>query len=84
MLGSTEEVARKLVWLPTWYQTRLLCRGLGVTDAEIHERLHTIDELGPEQELLEMYQVLLEHLQGTSNRQKRQPDTPTDNQPEAP
>jgi hypothetical protein len=32
IFGSTEAIAEKLVWLPTWHQARLLCQQLGVPD----------------------------------------------------
>ena len=33
IFGSREKIAERLVWLPTWHQTRLLCARLGVADA---------------------------------------------------
>ena len=37
IVNTIEQIARKLVWLPTWHQARLVCRQLGITD-EVFEK----------------------------------------------
>jgi hypothetical protein len=38
LLDTIDKIVKKLVWLPTWYQARLVCRKLGVADADIEKR----------------------------------------------
>lgn len=61
--GTVGEMAGKLVWLPTWYQARLICESMGIDDAQVWERL-CLEPVGiPGGELLVLYHLLLERLQ---------------------
>ena len=62
MFGSPEAVVEKLVWLPTWHQARLMALRLGV-DAEKIAGLWLPEAIpAPGEELVGIYQLLLEAL----------------------
>jgi hypothetical protein len=63
IFGTLEQVALKLVWLPTWHQAKLLCQQLGIT-AEIDKTTRGEgDALSPADELLHIYEKILETLE---------------------
>ena len=62
IFGSPEAVARKLVWLPTWHQARLLCMDLGVGPEKIPGLWPPGLPLPPGDELLGIYRLILEAL----------------------
>ncbi len=35
IFGSIKAIAEKLVWLPTWHHSRLLCQQLSVPDSTV-------------------------------------------------
>jgi hypothetical protein len=35
LLGTVDDVKKRLIWLPTWHQTRLLCALFGVKDVAV-------------------------------------------------
>lgn len=45
IFGSIEVVQAKLVWLPTWHQTRLLCQQYGIETAGPHHANSASEEL---------------------------------------
>ena len=52
IFGNTQEIARKLVWLPTWHQACLLCKRMGIGDESLEkiwkfEQTHTPDASSP-------------------------------------
>ena len=59
IFDTIEQMAEKLVWLPTWHQARLVCRQLGITD-EIFEQRHREPGTPPVEELLDIYGLILE------------------------
>ncbi len=59
-LGGVDQIHRKLVWLPTWHQARLLCREHGVPDEAVAAIWSS--PMGPGDELLALYELLLEKL----------------------
>ena len=61
-LGGIEEISRKLVWLPTWHQTRLLCRERGVPDEAVAAIWSSSTPMGPGDELIALYELLLDRL----------------------
>jgi hypothetical protein len=61
--GSLENVAQKLVWLPTWHQARLIASRLGVDNDRIVS-IWTPDLLPtPGEELYVIYRLIIEKLQ---------------------
>lgn len=76
-LGGTGGISRKLVWLPTWHQTRLLCREYSVSDEAVAAIWSSSKPMGPGDELIALYELLLERLE-TERREVR--STRQDNQ----
>jgi hypothetical protein len=62
IFGSPEEVADKLVWLPTWHQARLLAQQLGVDPEKISGLWRTESVPPPGEELAGLYRMILEAL----------------------
>ena len=62
LLGSLEEIASKLIWLPTWHQARILCTQRGVGETRM-VAVWQSSSRKPGEELIELYEVLLETLQ---------------------
>ena len=62
LLGTVGDMKRQLIWLPTWYQARLLCAQLGVTDDKIHASRMNEGVRKVEDELTELYGLLLSAL----------------------
>lgn len=58
-LGGTEGISRKLVWLPTWHQARLLCRERNVSDQAVAAIWSAPIPMGPGDELMALYELLL-------------------------
>ncbi len=52
-LGGVDQIHRKLVWLPTWHQARLLCREHGVPDEAVAAIWSS--PMGPGDELPALY-----------------------------
>jgi hypothetical protein len=62
IFGSSEAVAEKLVWLPTWHQARLLAVRLGVGQTQLSGIWSSGLTPSPGEDLLEMYRLILEAL----------------------
>ena len=62
IFGSEEALAEKLVWLPTWHQSRLLAFRLKVRDTKISGLWSTDTVSSPGDELLGIYRLILEAL----------------------
>jgi hypothetical protein len=62
IFDTLEQVALKLVWLPTWHQAKLLCRQLGIADDIDKTARGDSDALSPADELLDIYEKILETL----------------------
>jgi hypothetical protein len=62
IFGNTQEIARKLVWLPTWHQACLLCKRMVISDESLEkiwkfEQTHT-----PTEVLLHLYKLIIDTL----------------------
>jgi hypothetical protein len=58
-----DQIAEKLVWLPTWHQARLVCRQLGMRDENIeNRRQRELTSLSPVEELMQIYGLIIETL----------------------
>ena len=55
-----EQMTRKLVWLPTWHQARLVCRQLGITDEVFEKQRQRCASSQPIEELLGIYGLIVE------------------------
>lgn len=64
ILGSLEEVAAKLIWLPTWHQARLLAQSLGISSQAVAALWRQGEEMRPGEELLALYELLQQALLG--------------------
>ncbi|MGD8519741.1 MAG: hypothetical protein PVF56_01245 [Desulfobacterales bacterium] len=63
IFDTIEQIAEKLVWLPTWHQARLVCRQLGIADEAIAESWQGDHDVLPEEDLLHIYGLIVEALQ---------------------
>jgi hypothetical protein len=61
LFGSIEAIQEKTVWLPTWYQARLLGRRYGLADGCRHQAAD------PAQELKALYRRILDALNNPSS-----------------
>jgi hypothetical protein len=62
IFGSLEDVADKLVWLPTWHQARLLAMRLGVDQQKVSGLWSPESTPSPGDELLGIYRLIMEKL----------------------
>jgi hypothetical protein len=62
IFDSIEQIARKLVWLPTWHQARLVCRQLGITDEVFEKQRQRCPISQPVEELIGIYGLIIETL----------------------
>jgi hypothetical protein len=62
IFGSLENVAEKLVWLPTWHQARLIADRLGVDNSKIADLWHPESLHTPGEELYGIYRLIIEKL----------------------
>ena len=63
IFGNIENIAEKLVWLPTWHQARLVCQKLGVSDNTVAELWQNDTRLAAGEDLVKIYELLVETLQ---------------------
>jgi hypothetical protein len=62
ILGSVEEMARKLVWLPTWHQACLTCRAMRAIECAREKSPQTANARTPTEELIRMYELIIDAL----------------------
>jgi hypothetical protein len=63
IFDTVDQIAEKLVWLPTWHQARLVCRQLGLTDENLEiRRQRDLTSPSPVEELLQIYRLITETL----------------------
>jgi hypothetical protein len=62
IFDTIEQIAEKLVWLPTWHQARLVCQQLGMASDGQKARLQGGDAFSPGEELLHVYGLIVETL----------------------
>jgi hypothetical protein len=65
---SIQEMVRKLVWLPTWHQARLICMRMGISDDILKKNLQLPRTRTPTEELLTVYELIIDAL----NESKRE------------
>jgi hypothetical protein len=62
IFDTIEQIAQKLVWLPTWHQARLVCQQLGITDEVFEKQRQRRPSSQPVEELLGIYGLIIETL----------------------
>ena len=65
---TIDQIAEKLVWLPTWHQARLVCRQLGLTNEVLENMRRQGSASTPVEELLLIYGLITEALKRCSPR----------------
>ena len=62
ILGSIDQIAEKLVWLPTRHQAQLVCQQLSIEDEFIESNRRGSHSTTPVEELLLIYGLIIEAL----------------------
>ena len=62
IFDTIEQIARKLVWLPTWHQARLVCRQLGINNEVFEKQRQRCPSSQLVEELLGIYGLIVETL----------------------
>jgi hypothetical protein len=62
LLGSIDNVATKLVWLPTWHQARIIAFRHGIENKTIASIWQQENDVGAGQDLLCLYRLISEAL----------------------
>ncbi len=78
IFGDIENMVEKLVWLPTWHQARLLCQGLGMPDDAVAKLWQGSENLSPGDELLAIYQVIIDAFPGHNSDTSTSPQSELD------
>jgi hypothetical protein len=76
IFGSLEEMARKLVWLPTWHQACLIWREMNATDGTCKIIPLSANDRTPTEELIRIYGLIMDHLQNRSDAASGLPEQP--------
>ena len=64
IFDTIEQIAQKLVWLPTWHQARLVCLQLGIPDENFeNRRQRNLTSPSPVEELLDIYGLIVKALE---------------------
>jgi hypothetical protein len=63
IFGSLDDISKKLVWLPTYHQARLLCDQVGVDQEEVSAVWASAETIRPGDEILELYKMILHRLE---------------------
>jgi len=59
LFETVENMAKRLVWLPTWHQARLLCNKFGVENKQIASLWHSMEMIEPGDDLLLLYKMIV-------------------------
>ncbi|MGD9056278.1 MAG: hypothetical protein PVJ41_05345 [Desulfobacterales bacterium] len=62
IFGSLEAIVKKLVWLPTWHQARLLCQQLNIPDDAVANIWQRRKSLSKGEELQKIYELIINAL----------------------
>ena len=62
IFDTIDQIAAKLVWLPTWHQAQLIYRQLAGTDAVMDQRRPVGPKVSSVEELLHVYGLIIEAL----------------------
>ena len=70
IFNSIEQIAEKLVWLPTWHQARLVGHQLGISDGASDRKRQQGRKSEPVEELLHLYGLIVEALKNKNYSQE--------------
>ena len=70
-VGGVERFKTIMTWLPTWSDAREILRSLGVSDKEVQDELVRSQALEDGSELLQLYELIAQHLANLRNSPKR-------------
>ena len=76
IFGSVGEMARKLVWLPTWHQACLICREMSLTDDAGYKNPSSANSRTPTEELIRIYELIIDALQNRRGAASSLPEHP--------
>jgi len=76
IFGSVEEMARKLVWLPTWHQAVLIWREMKATEGASDKSPPSASYRTPAEELIRIYDLIVEALQNRKGPLASLPEDP--------
>jgi len=62
LFDTIDNIVEKLVWVPTWHQARLICRKLGVADADIEKRRQRHQDLSLVEDFIGVYEIIADTL----------------------
>ncbi len=65
IFGTVEQIAKKLVWLPTYHQARLLCTQVGLDPEEVSAVLASAENIRSGEELLALYKMIIARLEAS-------------------
>ena len=63
IFNSLEEISKRLVWLPTYHQARLLCDQLAVDEEDVLDLMASPGSIPAGDELLVLYKMILAKLE---------------------
>ena len=72
LFDTIEKMAKQLIWVPTWHQARLLCTQFGVDNQQIDALWHSKTMVKPGDDLLLLYEMILDVLQQKGEKSKVQ------------
>jgi hypothetical protein len=58
IFDTIDKIVEKLVWVPTWYQAHLVCRKLGIADADIEKRRQRHQDLSLVEDFIVVYEII--------------------------
>jgi hypothetical protein len=76
IFGSVEEMALKLVWLPTWHQAWLICREMSATEGACDRNPPFASSRTPTEELIRIYGLIIDSLQNRRDAASGLPEHP--------
>jgi hypothetical protein len=76
IFGSVEEMARTLVWLPTWHQACLIYRMMSAADTTCERFPSSAGAQNPTEQLIRIYELMIDHLQKRRETAPRLPEHP--------
>jgi len=65
LLGTVEDIRKRLIWLPTWHQARLLCQQFELADDTVSKLWREGKVMRAGDELLAIYELLLKALKNS-------------------
>lgn len=76
IFGSVEEMARKLVWLPTWHQACLILQEVSATEGACEKIPLSASDRNPTEELIRIYGLIIDSLRNRRDPASGLPEHP--------